>query len=44
LASLHGVEPEKKTRRLAQYLQRRGFSADIIYETLKISTTKDGGK
>ena len=44
LASLHGVEPKKKTRRLAQHLQRRGFSADIIYETLKISTTKDGGK
>ena len=39
LASLHGLEPEKKSRRLAQYLQRRGFSADIIYETLKISTT-----
>lgn len=38
LASLHGLEPEKKTRRLAQYLQRRGFSADIIYEALKIST------
>ena len=44
LASLHGLEPEKKTRRLAQYLQRRGFSADIIYETLKIFTIKDGGK
>ncbi len=38
LASLHELEPEKKTRRLAQYLQRRGFSADIIYETLKVST------
>ena len=38
LASLHGLEPEKKSRRLAQYLQRRGFSADIIYETLKEST------
>jgi len=38
LASLYGLEPEKKSRRLAQYLQRRGFSADIIYETLKIST------
>ena len=38
LASLHGLEPEKKSRRLAQYLQRRGFSADIICETLKIST------
>jgi regulatory protein len=39
LASLHGLEPEKKSRRLAQYLQRRGFSQDIIYETLKVSTT-----
>jgi regulatory protein len=39
LASLHGLEPKKKSRRLAQYLQRRGFSADIIYETLKVSTT-----
>jgi regulatory protein len=39
LASLHGLEPEKKSRRLAQYLQRRGFSSDIIYEILKISTT-----
>lgn len=41
LASLHGLEPEKKTRRLAHYLQRRGFSADIIYETLK--ATSRGG-
>jgi len=39
LASLHGLEPEKTSRRLAQYLQRRGFSQDIIYETLKVSTT-----
>ena len=37
LASLRGLEPEKKPRRLVQYLQRRGFSADIIYEPLKIS-------
>lgn len=44
LVSLDGIEPAKKMRRLAQYLQRRGFSADIIYETLKVSTTKDGGK
>jgi regulatory protein len=35
LASLHGLDPEKKMRRLVQYLQRRGFSADIIYETTK---------
>lgn len=38
LSSLHGLEPEKKSRRLAHYLQRRGFSSDIIYETLKISS------
>jgi regulatory protein len=38
LASLDGLEPQKKARRLAHYLQRRGFSADIIYETLKVST------
>jgi len=43
LASLHGLEPEKKRRRLAQYLQRRGFSTDIIYETLKVSTTDPEG-
>lgn len=42
LASLHGLEPEKKTRRLAQFLQRRGFSTDIIYETLK--ATNHGGE
>ena len=39
LASLHGLEPEKKKRRLAHYLQRRGFSSDIIYEALKLSST-----
>jgi regulatory protein len=39
LASLQGIEPEKKSRRLAQYLQRRGFCQDIIYKTLKVSTT-----
>jgi regulatory protein len=43
LASLNGIEPEKKMRRLAQHLQRRGFSADIIYEALKAFTTKHGG-
>lgn len=33
--SLKGVEEEKKKRRLIQYLKRRGFSADIIYQSLK---------
>ncbi|MBT5028035.1 MAG: regulatory protein RecX [Nitrospina sp.] len=42
LATLHDLQPEKKTRRLAQYLQRRGFSADIIYETLRASAMKGG--
>ncbi len=38
LASLHELEPEKKTRRLAQHLQQKGFSTDIIYETLKATS------
>jgi regulatory protein len=33
--SLQGVEEEKKKRRLMQYLKRRGFSADIIYQSIK---------
>ncbi len=33
--SLKGVEEEKKKRRLIQHLKRRGFSADIIYQSLK---------
>ena len=33
--SLQGVEKDKKKRRLIQYLKRRGFSADIIYQSIK---------
>jgi regulatory protein len=33
--SLQGVEEAKKKRRLIQYLKRRGFSADIIYKSIK---------
>ncbi len=33
--TLEGVEEEKKKRRLVQYLQRRGFSSDIIYQSLR---------
>ena len=33
--SLKGVETEKKKRRLVQFMQRRGFSSDIIYQSLK---------
>ena len=33
--SLQVVEEEKKKRRLIQYLKRRGFSADIIYQSIK---------
>ena len=32
--SLKGVEADKKERRLFQHLKRRGFSADIIYQSL----------
>jgi regulatory protein len=35
LNSLKDVEEEKKKRRLIQHLKRRGFSADIIYQSLK---------
>lgn len=35
LNSLKGVEEKKKKRRLIQYLKQRGFSADIIYQSLK---------
>ena len=36
LNSLKGIKEEKKKRRLIQYLKRKGFSADIIYQSLKI--------
>jgi len=36
--SLKGVEKEKKKQRLVQFMQRRGFSSDIIYQSLKILT------
>lgn len=39
--SLKGVEEEKKKRRLIQYLKRRGFSADIIYQSLKTVSETD---
>ena len=32
--TLKGVEVKKKKRRLFQHLKRRGFSADIIYQSL----------
>ena len=39
--SLQGVKEEIKKRRLMQHLKRRGFSADIIYQSIKIvSKTK----
>ena len=34
--SLKGVEADKKKRRLFQHLKRRGFSANIIYQSLII--------
>ena len=36
--SLKGVEIEKKKQRLIQFMQRRGFSSDIIYQSLKTLT------
>ena len=36
--SLKGMEKEKKKQRLVQFMQRRGFSSDIIYQSLKTLT------
>lgn len=40
--TLKGVEEKKKKQRLAQYLQKRGFSADIICQSLKTLETESG--
>ena len=37
LSSLDGLQNEKKMRLLANHLQRRGYSSDIVYETLKVT-------
>ena len=36
--SLKGIEKEKKKQRLVQFMQRKGFSWDIIYQSLKTLT------
>ena len=36
--SLKGIKKEKKKQRFVQFMQRRGFSSDIIYQSLKILT------
>ena len=36
--SLKGVGKEKKKKRLVQFMQRKGFSSDIIYQSLKLLT------
>ena len=36
--SLKGVKKEKKKQRLFQFMQRKGFSSDIIYLSLKTLT------
>lgn len=35
LSLLKGVDPKSKSRRLAQYLQRKGFPSDTVFETVK---------
>jgi regulatory protein len=42
MTTLKGLDPQKKMRRLAHYLQRRGFSTDVIYETLDVTTNHEG--
>lgn len=34
LSQLKGVDPKSKSRRLAQYLQRKGFPSDTVFKTV----------
>lgn len=34
ISALTGVEPEQRKRRLVQYLQRKGFSPETVYQTV----------
>jgi regulatory protein len=34
LPHLKGIDPKSKSRRLAQFLQRKGFASDIVYKTV----------
>jgi len=35
LSHLKGIDPKSKSRRLAQFLQRKGFASDIVFKTVK---------
>ena len=35
LSHLKGIEPKSKSRRLAQFLQRKGFASDTVFKTVK---------
>ena len=35
LSQLKGVDPKSKSRRLAQFLQRKGFPSDTVFKTVK---------
>ena len=35
ISQLKGVDPKSKSRRLAQFLQRKGFPSDTVFKTVK---------
>jgi regulatory protein len=35
LSQLQGIDPKSKSRRLAHYLQRKGFSSETVFKTVK---------
>lgn len=35
LSHLKGIDPKSKSRRLAQFLQRKGFASDTVFKTVK---------
>jgi regulatory protein len=41
LAHLKGVDPKSKSRRLAQFLQRKGFASETVFKTVKKLISND---
>lgn len=35
LSHLQGIDPKSKSRRLAQFLQRKGFASETVFKTVK---------
>lgn len=44
LSRLRGIDHQAKYRRLAQYLQRKGFPSDTVFKTVHALIPKGGGR